>query len=358
MSHISKKLPLQKILDELEDLNNQIIATTDSKKIIELSKKQKPLTKKAEIAIHIQKNEQSVFSNQELLDSGEAGDMQDMLMEENDMLKIQIDKSEKELLGLLAPSDDRDNMDIYLELRAGAGGDESAIFASDMLKMYSFMCVTLGLKMKIISLSENTVGGYKEVIAEIKGENAFFWLKHEGGVHRVQRVPATEKQGRIHTSTVSVAIMPVVDQNTNFKLDLSEVDIIASTSQGAGGQSVNTTYSAIQVLHKPTGIRAQCQDERNQQQNKVKALDMLTSRVFNFYEEERLAKEYIERKDQVGNADRSEKIRTYNYPQDRITDHRYNISFNQLPNIMAGEITEIINKIKEIEGERVLEKLN
>jgi peptide chain release factor 1 len=351
------RLPLQKLIDDYNEINNQLSSMTDQKQIIEISKKQKVLSKKADIATLILKNEETLNSNQAMIDSKEAGEMEELLQEEIEDCKNQNSLLEKELLALLAPADDRDQMDVYLEIRAGAGGDESAIFAADLLRMYTGLCNTLGLKIKVISLSENTVGGYKEVICEVKGENAFFWFKHEGGVHRVQRVPATEKQGRIHTSTTSVAIMPMIDKNTNFQLDLSEVDIIASTSQGAGGQSVNTTYSAIQVLHKPTGIRAQCQDERNQQQNKIKALEMLTSRVFNHYEEERLAKEYAERKDQVGNADRSEKIRTYNFPQDRLTDHRYSISFNQLPEIMVGQISNVINQIKEIEGENVLKNL-
>jgi peptide chain release factor 1 len=352
------RLPLQKLIDDYNEINNQLSSMTDQKQIIEISKKQKVLSKKADIAIQILKNEETSNSNQQMIDQKEAGDIEELLQEEIDDCQTQNSLLEKELLALLAPSDDRDQMDVYLEIRAGAGGDESAIFAADLLRMYTGLCGHVGLKIKVISISENTVGGYKEVICEVKGENAFFWFKHEGGVHRVQRVPATEKQGRIHTSTTSVAIMPMVDKNNNFQLDLSEVDIIASTSQGAGGQSVNTTYSAIQVLHKPTGIRAQCQDERNQQQNKIKALEMLTSRVFNHYEEERLAKEYAERKDQVGNADRSEKIRTYNFPQDRLTDHRYSISFNQLPEIMVGQIINVINQIKEIEGENVLKNLS
>jgi peptide chain release factor 1 len=351
------RLPLSKILIEFADLNNQLSSIQDPKEMMTLGKQQKSLSQKAYLAQKIQKLETTIQDNQELINSNEAGDMLDLLTEEINDSKQTIVQHEKELLALLAPADERDSMDIFLEIRAGAGGDESAIFAADLLKMYSTMCVNLGLKIKILSLSENTVGGYKEVIMEVKGENAFSWFKSEGGVHRVQRVPATEKQGRIHTSTASVAIMPIVDQNSNFQLDLSEVEIVASTSQGAGGQSVNTTYSAIQVLHKPTGIRAQCQDERSQQQNKIKALDMLTARVFNHFEEERLAKEYAERKDQVGRADRSEKIRTYNYPQDRITDHRYNLSYNNLPSIMSGGIIDVINQIKEVEGEMAIGNL-
>jgi peptide chain release factor 1 len=361
MNFTKSKLPLAKIISEYDDINNKLATTTETKEIIALGKRIKPIMAQADFAKAILKLQDECISNMELVDSGEAGDMKEMLEDEVSENQTKIFELEKNLLALLAPADDRDNMDVFLELRAGAGGDESAIFAADLLRMYSGLCTSLGLKLKIVSLSENTIGGYKEVIAEVKGEHAgqgaFAWFKYEGGVHRVQRVPATEKQGRIHTSTASVAIMPLVDSNSEFKLDLGEVDIIASTSQGAGGQSVNTTYSAIQVLHRPTGIRAQCQDERNQQQNKIKALEMLTSRVFSHFEEIRLAKEYAERKEQVGNADRSEKIRTYNYPQDRLTDHRYGINYNNLPIIMTGGILDVIKDIKEVEGQRAVERL-
>jgi peptide chain release factor 1 len=361
MTFSVSRLPLAKIISQYDDTNNKLATTTETKEIIALGKRIKPLIVQADFAKQILQIEKNTLSSLELIQSGESGDMKEMLEDEIADNQSKISDLEKSLLALLAPSDERDNMDVFLELRAGAGGDESAIFAADLLRMYSGMCTTLGLKLKIISLSENTIGGYKEVIAEVKGESAgqgaFAWFKYEGGVHRVQRVPATEKQGRIHTSTTSVAIMPLVDGNSDFKLDLSEVDIIASTSQGAGGQSVNTTYSAIQVLHRPTGIRAQCQDERNQQQNKIKALEMLTSRVFNHFEEIRLAKEYAERKEQVGNADRSEKIRTYNYPQDRLTDHRYGINYNNLPIVMTGGILEVVKDIKEVEGQRAVERL-
>jgi peptide chain release factor 1 len=350
----NQSLPLTKIIDEQDKLNNELTQTTDTKAIIELSKKLKPISLKADLANRILKLNSSINDNNELLDGESDQDLVLMLKEENTQNLELIQKIEQDLITLLAPTDDKDNNDIYLEIRAGAGGDEAGIFCGDILKMYTSLCTQLGLNLKVVDLSQNEVGGYKEIVAEIRGDMAHSWFKYEGGVHRVQRVPATEKQGRIHTSTVSVAIMPIIDSNSDFKLDLGDVEIVASTSQGAGGQSVNTTYSAIQVHHKPTGIRAQCQDERNQAQNKIKALDMLTARVFAHYEEIRLAEEYAQRKDQVGKADRSEKIRTYNYPQDRITDHRYNISFNNLPGIMTGSVIDIIRQIKQIEGEKAI----
>ncbi|NJK71788.1 MAG: PCRF domain-containing protein, partial [Thermales bacterium] len=263
------------------------------------------------------------------------------------------EQKENKLLSYLTPEDPRDDSDILLEIRAGAGGDESSLFATEMMKMYSTMAEKIGLKVKIISASVNGIGGYKEVVAEIRGNSAYSWYKYESGVHRVQRVPATEKQGRIHTSTVSVAIMPLIEENNDFKLDPAEVETILSTSSGKGGQSVNTTYSAVKMVHKPTGIEAQSQDERNQLQNKVKAMAVLTSRVYDHFEQIRMDKERQERQEQVGNNDRSEKIRTYNFPQDRLTDHRYSQNWNQLPTILAGGLLDVVEEIKKLEPKRI-----
>jgi len=352
------RLPLQQIIDRYDSLNQQLMEQADSKTLIELSKAQKKLQPQFELASLLLENEKTVIENDSLASDPDCDtDMAAMLNEDSATKKSQIETIENQLLTYLTPADERDDKDILLEIRAGAGGDESSLFAGEILRSYSMMAQKLGLNFKVIDSSPGTVGGYKEVIIEIKGLGAFSWFKYEGGVHRVQRVPETEKQGRVHTSTIAVAIMPLIENDSDFQLDMSEVEVIASTSQGAGGQSVNTTYSAIQALHKPTGIRAQSQDERNQQQNKVRALQVLTSRVADFYEQQRLEKEYNERKDQVGTMDRSEKVRTYNFPQDRLTDHRYNHNWNQLPGIMSGGIMEVIEQIKKMEAERNLEKL-
>ena len=207
-------------------------------------------------------------------------------------------------------------------------------------------------------MSQNDLGGYRDVTVEIKGNDAYSWFKYEGGVHRVQRVPSTEKQGRVHTSTVAVIISPLLEEDTNeFKLDMSEVEVIVTTSQGAGGQSVNTTYSAIKTKHLPTGIEAQCQDERNQQQNRIKALQVLTSRVYNHFQDIKRAEESKERQSQVGTMDRSEKIRTYNFPQDRLTDHRFSQNWNQLPILMTGGILKVVKDIKKMDAENFLKTL-
>lgn len=353
------RLPLALIISQYDNLNQKLASTNTTAELIKLSKEQKKLQPQADLAKRIEVLEKSIEENDKLLqeiDKSEA-EMIELTEADNTEMKEELVKLEAKLLSYLAPTDTRDDYNIILEIRGGAGGDESALFAADLLRMYSRLCEQLGFNLKVVSKSENSLGGFKEVIAEIRGEGAYSWFKYEGGVHRVQRVPTTEKQGRIHTSTVSVAIMPLIEENNEFKLDLKEVEITASTSQGAGGQSVNTTYSAIKVKHLPTGIEAQSQDERNQQQNRIRALQVLTSRVFDFYEEKKHAEEMAERREQVGTADRSEKIRTYNFPQDRVTDHRYNQSWNQLPTILEGGIRDIIEEIKKIEAERVLDEL-
>ena len=352
------KLPLHSITDQYQKLNQEMSQTNETSELIKLGKTQKTLEKKYQIAVKIQKLENINAESLEALKGENEGELYDLLKEEIENNKQEITNLEDELLVMLTPIDEKDEFNILLEIRAGAGGDESSLFAGEMVKTYSLMSSKLGFSWTLLEVSPGTMGGFDKVVIEIKGENVWSFFKYEGGVHRVQRVPQTEKQGRVHTSTISVAVMPLVENNSQFELDLSEVEIIASTSQGAGGQSVNTTYSAIQVHHKPSGMRAQCQDERNQQQNKIKALQILTTRVFDFYEEQRLAKEINERNSQVGRMDRSEKVRTYNFPQDRLTDHRFGQNWNQLPIIMSGGIQKVIQDIKRLVAQKNLEEIN
>jgi len=348
-------LPIEEIIHKYESLTAKMLATTNTNELIELSKLQKQLEPQFTLAKSIKQLTESIANNQQLLaELTDDDELKSLVMEELAQQQEQLKLAHNNLLAYLSPKDSRDEYGIILEIRAGAGGDESSIFASEILRMYTYLAQRLNFQLKIISTSPNPEGGFKEVIAEIYGSEVYSWFKYEGGVHRVQRVPVTEKQGRIHTSTISVAILPLIDKNNDFKLDPKDVEIIVSTSQGAGGQSVNTTYSAVRVRHIPTGIEARSQDERSQQQNKEKALQVLTSRVFNFYEEQRLAQENSQRLQQVGRADRSEKIRTYNFPQDRLTDHRYNLSWNNLAAIMDGDIYEVIKEIKRIEAEKYL----
>ncbi len=352
------ELPIDDIIRNYNLLTEKLAQTTETSELISLAKEQKKLEPQFELANVIKKLQHSLLQNQELLDQLSDGDeLKELIKEELKEQKQELENVQNELMTYLSPKDSRDEYNVILEIRAGAGGDESSIFSAEMLRMYNYLANRLGFNFKVTHTSPNPVGGYKEVIAEITGTDVYSWFKYEGGVHRVQRVPATEKQGRIHTSTVSVAVLPLIDKDNDFKLDLKDVEITTSTSQGAGGQSVNTTYSAVRVKHIPTGIEARSQDERNQQQNKEKALQVLTSRVFNFYEEKRLAEESARRLEQVGRADRSEKIRTYNFPQDRLTDHRYNQNWNNLAGIMSGDIYEVIKQIKKIEAEKHLKNL-
>jgi peptide chain release factor 1 len=347
------------IIETYQDHSNKLATITETKELIKLSKQQKILQIKYDLAVKIQSLEKSIESNNELieiLDNNEA-EMLELAKSDNLEKTQELQKAEIELLSYLAPTDPKDDEDIYLEIRAGAGGDESSLFAAEMTRMYKYLCDNLGFNLKIVSFSENSVGGYKEVIAEIKGAGAYSWFKYEGGVHRVQRVPETEKQGRVHTSTISVAIMPIVENDTEFKLDMKDVEIMIAMASGNGGQSVNTTYSAVKMRHIPTGIEAQSH-EKNQIQNRENSLKILTARVFDFHERQRLEKEYAERKDQVGQADRSEKIRTYNFPQDRFTDHRYNHNWNQLPTILNGGIYQIIQDIRSFEAENNLKNIS
>lgn len=353
-------LPISKIIQKWREINALLMKNPNQEQLKKLGKELKSVTVQYDLAIQIQSNEVSIEENEQLLnDLTLDEELKKELQDDIKNRRVLIETAENALLKYLAPTDKRDESDIYLEIRAGAGGDESSLFAGELVRSYSIMAQNLGLSFNIVDFNTGTVGGYKEVIAEVRGGiGAFSWFKYEGGVHRVQRVPATEKQGRVHTSTISVVIMPIIESdNDEFKLDPKEVETIVTTSQGAGGQSVNTTYSAVGMVHIPTGIRAQCQDERNQAQNKIKCLQILTSRVYDHFEQIRAEAEAKDRKDQVGTMDRSEKIRTYNFPQDRLTDHRYNANFNQLPMLMTGGIVEVIEKIKEIEASRVIENL-
>jgi peptide chain release factor 1 len=260
---------------------------------------------------------------------------------------------EEELKILLLPKDPNDDKNVIVEIRGGAGGEESSLFAHSLLRMYQMYCDSHKFKMEILNLEETELGGVKEVQAMIKGKNAYATFKFESGVHRVQRVPETESQGRVHTSTATVAILPEME-DTEVEIDEKDIRIDLFRSSGAGGQKVNKTESAIRITHFPTGIVVSCQDERSQTQNKEKAFAMLRAKLFDFYQQQKESEYSQNRKSQVGTGDRSERIRTYNFPQGRVTDHRIGLSLFNIDNFMDGNIDEMLEALTLADQQRKL----
>ncbi len=305
------------------------------------------------IANQFQDTRKQLNEAKEVLEKAEDEEFKEMVQEEISELETKFPEDEKKLMIALMPPDPMDNKGVVVEIRSGAGGDESSLFASELMRSYTKYAETRGWKMELISANRNDLGGYKEVIFTIKGTGVYNKFKYESGVHRVQRVPETEKQGRVHTSTVTVAIMPEAEE-VDVKINLSDLKIEATTSTGAGGQSVNTTYSAVRITHLPSGIMVYCQEERSQKQNKERALSIIRARVYAAEQEKARKEREDARRGQIGTGDRSEKIRTYNYPQDRVTDHRIGKNFHDIPSIMDGNIEEIFDALKAAEVEQFL----
>ncbi len=279
-----------------------------------------------------------------LLDGETDSEMRDMLKEEQTSLKQQLAESEEKLKILLLPKDENDEKNVILEIRGGAGGEESALFAADLLRMYKMYCDSHKFKMEILNIEETELGGVKEVQAMIKGKNAYATFKFESGVHRVQRVPETESQGRVHTSTSTVAILPEME-DAEVEINEKDIRIDLFRSSGAGGQKVNKTESAIRITHFPTGIVVSCQDERSQTQNKEKAFAMLRAKLYDYYQQQKQSEYSQNRKNQVGTGDRSERIRTYNFPQGRVTDHRIGLSLYNIEAFMNGNMDEMLEAL-------------
>jgi peptide chain release factor 1 len=324
--------------DEISELLSSPDIASDINRMTELSKEQSGLNELVEKARLYLDTVEAIEENKELLGDPELGDL---AKEELAELEPMLPKLEEEIKVLMIPKDKNDDKNIFLELRAGAGGDESALFVADVFRMYSRYAEQKGWKVEIVSTSDGTAGGYKELIAQIKGESVYSRLKYEAGTHRVQRVPDTETQGRVHTSAITVAVIPEVD-DVEVDIKPNEIKMDVYRSSGCGGQSVNTTDSAVRLTHIPTGIVVAIQDEKSQHKNRDKAMKVLKARVYEAELQKQLDETAGQRKLQVGSGDRSEKIRTYNYPQNRLTDHRIGLTLYALDDIVNNGNLDLV----------------
>ena len=331
---------------EIEEALSDPETLKDSQKMVKISQEHAALKKTVDLINKIEKITKQIEENKQIVNEEKDEDLKTMATSELETLEQELEVSQEALEEDINPASPNDKKNAIIEIRAGAGGDEAALFAGDLFRMYSRYCERKSWKLELISASELGIGGFKEIIFSVQGQGAYGLLKFEAGTHRVQRVPETEKQGRVHTSTATVVILPEAEE-VDIAINPQDIRIDTFCSSGPGGQSVNTTYSAIRVLHVPTGIIVSCQDQKSQHQNKEKALQVLRSRLLAKEEEERRQKESSARQDQIGGGDRSDKIRTYNVPQDRVTDHRINSSWHSINRILDGEIEEIVTSLKK-----------
>ncbi|MFA4942512.1 MAG: peptide chain release factor 1 [Patescibacteria group bacterium] len=331
---------------ELEVKLSDPALINDRAELTKISKEHSSLKSIYELVLDWEKVNNDLEGNREIIKTETDPEFKKVAEDEIDGLQKKAAALEIAIKEELHPANPNDKKDAIIEIRGGTGGDESALFTADLFRMYSRFAEKHNLKIDILNSSPIGLGGYKEIIFEVKGSGAYGLLKYEAGTHRVQRVPETEKQGRIHTSTSTVVVLPRAEE-VDLEIKMSDIRIDTFCSSGPGGQSVNTTYSAVRVLHVPTGMIVSCQDQKSQHQNKEKALQVLRSRLLAKIEEDRQIKESAERKIQVGGGERSDKIRTYNFPQDRITDHRIGESWHNISTIMEGDLDEIINSLRQ-----------
>ncbi|HAB80287.1 MAG TPA: peptide chain release factor 1 [Glaciecola sp.] len=345
-SVVQKLETLVERFEEVQALLSDPVVIGDQNRFRALSKEYAQLEDVVRSFREYQDAQGDLTSAHEMLLEDDA-EMREMAQEEIKAAKAQIETLEQELQILLLPRDPQDDSNCFLEIRAGAGGDEAAIFAGDLYRMYSRYAETKGWRVEQVSANEGEHGGYKEVIANVIGDGVFGILKFESGGHRVQRVPETESQGRIHTSACTVAVLAEVPESEAISINSADLRVDTFRASGAGGQHVNKTDSAIRITHLPSGVVVECQDERSQHKNRAKAMSVLQSRLNNIEQEKRDAEEASTRKLLVGSGDRSERIRTYNYPQGRVTDHRINLTLYKLDDVVAGDVDALLEPIRQ-----------
>lgn len=350
---------LQMLADRYEELGELLSdpdVIADSKRFMELSKEMADLRETVEKYEKYKQVVQQIKDDEEMLSTGLDDEMAAMVKEELSDSKNEKQKLEQEIKILLLPKDPNDGKDLIMEIRGAAGGDEASLFAADLFSMYSKYSERQGWSIEVIDKNMTEVGGFKEIALTINGKNVWSKLKYESGAHRVQRVPVTESAGRVHTSTATVVVMPE-EEDVEIDLDPKDIRVDVYRSSGAGGQHINKTSSAVRMTHLPTGIVVAMQDQRSQQQNREKAMKILKARVYDYYKSQEQSEYDENRKSAVGTGDRSERIRTYNYPQNRVTDHRIGLSLNKLDRIMNGELDDVIDALVLYDQTKALEEL-
>ena len=346
---------LQAIEDRYQEINELMLKdeiVSDVKKYTKLSKEQASLKGAYDAYQDLKKYQQIIADGQEML-KDEDEEIRAMAQMEVDDAKAKLEKLDAHIEELLLPRDPEDAYDCLVEIRGAAGGDEGNIFAGDLFRMYSYYAANMGYKVEVMESSESEAGGYALISFAVKGNDAYRHFKFESGAHRVQRVPKTETQGRVHTSTATVYVLPDVEDE-DVEINEADLEIETHRASGAGGQHINKTDSAVRIVHKPTGITVNCQDGRNQIANKETAMRIIKARIYDYYKEQKEAEEGAVRRSKIGRGDRSEKIRTYNYPQNRVSDHRIGLTINQLDRIMEGKLDDIVNALLENEAKEKL----